>query len=116
MQEQEAQLARRIGAAVREQRQLRGWSQEALAEKVDLSSHFIGLVERANQLPSLTTLLTLARTFGVGVDELLGHRKASAPAPWEREALAVFRAVPAAFRAGVIAMLRTLARGKRPRR
>jgi len=44
MDEREAHLARRIGEAVRHHRQLRGLSQEALAERVELSTHFVGLV------------------------------------------------------------------------
>ena len=110
MEEQERQLAGRIGSAVRHHRQLRGLSQEALAERIGLSTHFVGLVERGQQLPSLTTLLGLCRTLGVDLDELLGLRGPTAPVPWEREALAVFGTVPVRFRPAVVAMLRTLAR------
>ena len=109
MHEEETRLAARIGAAIRRHRQLHGLSQEALAERIDLSSHFVGLVERGKELPSLTTLLALAHAFGVTLDDLLGEAESAAPATWERHALALLRTVPADFRTGVLAMLRALA-------
>jgi transcriptional regulator with XRE-family HTH domain len=117
MEQREAKLARRIGAAVRQQRQLHGLSQEALAESVELSTHFIGLVERGQQLPSLTTLLALSRVLGVTLDSLLGSAESAAvPPTWEREAVAALRSVPRPFRPGVLSMLRALSRAPRPLR
>jgi hypothetical protein len=77
---------------------------------VELSTHFVGLVERGQQLPSLTTLLSLSRTLSVDLDALLHAAEGAGTAPWEREALAVFGMVPAPFRPAVLAMLRALAR------
>ncbi len=113
MDEREAELARRIGAAVRHHRQLRGFSQEVLAERVDLSTHFIGLVERGQQLPSLTTLLALSHALGVSLDDVLQLPEAAPPASWEQKALAVLGTVPKGFRPGVLAMLNALARTTR---
>ena len=90
-------------------------SQEALAERVELSTHFIGLVERGRQLPSLTTLLALSRAFAVSLEALLQAPDEPTVNSWEREALAVFGTVPPRFRAGVLAMLRALARSSRGR-
>lgn len=76
---------------------------------MELSTHFIGLVERGKQLPSLTTLFAIARAFGVGLHDLLEHPEASPVASsWERDALSVLASVPPDFRGAVVAMLRAL--------
>jgi len=67
-------------------------------------------VERGQQLPSLTTLLSLSRALSVDLDALLHAAEGAATVTWEHEALAVFGMVPPAFRPAVLAMLRALAR------
>ena len=103
--DEKAALAKRIGAAVREHRRLRGWSQEKLAESAELSTHFVGLVERGQELPSLTTLAGLAVALDVELDELIAG-PARTPEPWERDALLLLRGIPAEFRTAVRAMLK----------
>jgi transcriptional regulator with XRE-family HTH domain len=109
-------LAKRIGLALREQRRLHGWSQERLAECADLSPHFVGLVERGKQLPSLTTLVVLSKVLGVQTDDLLAQRGSPSLARWELEALAILKSVPAPFRPGILAMLRAISNPARARR
>lgn len=45
--------------------------QEKLAELIDMSQQHISLIEKAESLPKITTLMKLAEVFGVKVDDLL---------------------------------------------
>lgn len=51
----------------------RGLRQEALAEMTNLSSNYIGMLERADKLPSLTALINLSNALEVTSDMLLGN-------------------------------------------
>lgn len=108
-------LGARIGSAIRKRRRACGWSQEHLAELAEVSTHFVGLIERGRELPSLTTLLNLAEVLGVSFEDLVR----ATPRPeeaWEVNALAALRGVPPALRDGVMAMLEAFARNKGPRK
>ena len=63
--------AARFGANVREERQRRGLSQEALAAAADLHRTEISLLERGAREPRLSTVVRLARALGVRVSVLL---------------------------------------------
>ncbi len=60
-----------LGRRVRKQRKIRGWTQEMLAEKIGVSTSFIGHVERGTRKASLETLVALANTLEISVDYLL---------------------------------------------
>ena len=60
-----------LGHRIRKQRTARGWTQEQLAEKINVSTSFIGHVERGSRRASLETLVALANTLGTSVDYLL---------------------------------------------
>ncbi|MNP59243.1 anaerobic benzoate catabolism transcriptional regulator [compost metagenome] len=47
------------------------WTQEKLAEKVEVSDAYIGQIERGERSLSLETLIKLANQLGVTVDYLL---------------------------------------------
>lgn len=64
-------LVARFGAAVRELREARGWSQEVLAERADLNRSYVGEIERGSAIASIVTLDKLARAFDVPVSNLL---------------------------------------------
>jgi transcriptional regulator with XRE-family HTH domain len=55
----------KFGEALRRFRSDAGLSQEALAERADLSADFVGFIERGDNVPTLTTILQLARALGV---------------------------------------------------
>jgi transcriptional regulator with XRE-family HTH domain len=59
-----------LGRRVRELRQKRGWSQEELANESGLARSFTGAIERGEKDLRLSTLLKLAGTFGIRVDQL----------------------------------------------
>ena len=60
-----------IGKYLKKFRQEKGLSQEALAEKTNLSSNYIGLLERGKKVPSLETFVELANALDVSADLLL---------------------------------------------
>ena len=48
-----------------------GYTQEQLAERMDLSANFIAHLERGSRKPSLDTLLSLSTTLEVPLDALV---------------------------------------------
>lgn len=60
-----------LGKSIRLRRQLLGLRQEDLAEKCLCSTSHIGVVEKARTIPSLETIIRIANTLDVTVDELL---------------------------------------------
>jgi transcriptional regulator with XRE-family HTH domain len=60
-----------LGARIRRERILRGWTQEQLAEKANISLSFLGHIERGTRKASLETLVALANVLDASVDELL---------------------------------------------
>lgn len=77
-----------MGKRVRKQRQLIGLTQQELAERIGVSTSFVGHVERGTRKASLETLVALSNALGVGVDYLLAGSLQSSPdeenppAPW----------------------------------
>ena len=68
---------RDIGLRIRAHRLERRLTQEQLAEQIDRSVETISNLERGISLPNEATLLRLAETLGIGLDELLKERKAA---------------------------------------
>jgi putative transcriptional regulator len=60
----------RIQNRVKELRNVRGWTQEQLAEAVGVSRQSINSIERDRYVPSLLLALTFARVFGCSTDEI----------------------------------------------
>jgi transcriptional regulator with XRE-family HTH domain len=60
-----------LGSAIRERRQARGLSQEALAEKAKLHRTYIGMVERAERNISVDALDGIAAALAVRASQLL---------------------------------------------
>ena len=56
-------LLKRIGKNIRRQRKTRRWTQERLAEAAQLSTYFVGEVERGHAALSLRSLLQIARAL-----------------------------------------------------
>ena len=68
-----------MGKRVRKQRQLIGLTQQELAERIGVSTSFVGHVERGTRKASLETLVALSNALGVGVDYLLAGSLQSSP-------------------------------------
>lgn len=96
----------RLGARLRARREALGWSQAELAEKVGISANYVGVLERGLKLPTLDTLVVLARRLGVPVSELLGEVRSD---PWIEEVVTVAATMPRPLRAVALAVLRAMA-------
>ena len=60
-----------LGQMIRKHRKLKGYTLEQLAERLDVSTTFIGQIERAAGKPSLETLVNIANALEVSTDALL---------------------------------------------
>ena len=60
-----------LGYRIRELREQRKWSQEEFADRCGLHRTAVGLLERAERIPRLDTLLTVSKGLDITVSELL---------------------------------------------
>ena len=60
-----------LGRKIRQQRKEKKYTLEQLAEKLDVSTTFIGQIERAKGIPSLETLVKIANALETSTDSLL---------------------------------------------
>ena len=60
-----------LGQRIRKYRKKKGYTLEKLAEMLDVSTTFIGQIERATGKPSLETLIKIANALEVSTDALL---------------------------------------------
>lgn len=60
-----------LGKHIRERRKEKKYTLEQLAEKLDVSTTFIGQIERAKGIPSLETLVKIANALEISTDSLL---------------------------------------------
>ena len=73
--ESELDTSPNIQNRVKELRIARGWTQQELADAVDVSRQSINSIERERYVPSLPLALTFARVFGVTTDEIFTLEK-----------------------------------------
>lgn len=64
---------RLLGEAIRAARRERGFSQEKLAEKADLSTVFISRIERGRESPSVDNLVKIAKALRLRVRDLIAE-------------------------------------------
>jgi transcriptional regulator with XRE-family HTH domain len=64
-------VAREFGAALRAARQLRGFTQEQLANRAHLDRTYASLLERGLRAPTVAMLLRLAEALEMGPAELV---------------------------------------------
>jgi transcriptional regulator with XRE-family HTH domain len=63
-----------LSKRLKELRREKGWSQQKLAEKTDLSFNAVTKIEQGlAKHPTLKTLIKLADAFGISIDELVGR-------------------------------------------
>ncbi|HCG03670.1 MAG TPA: XRE family transcriptional regulator [Desulfovibrio sp.] len=67
----EKQRLSALGAAIRHFREALGWSQEQLAERVELHRTYIGGVERGERNLCLLNILSIADALGVSPGRLI---------------------------------------------
>lgn len=61
---------RDFGKRVKELREARDWSQERLAEVLDLDSTYISRIETGKRSPSLPNIARIAQALGVHIADL----------------------------------------------
>ena len=66
-------LQRNLGRNLRAWRKARGWTQEVLAEELDVHRTYVCGIERGRRNPSLTMLERMAQRLRVSVSELLAE-------------------------------------------
>ncbi len=71
MDERTAALARAIGNRVRQERQIRHWTLDRLAEAAGISRRMVVNVEQGASNPSVGTLLRIGGALGVGLPALV---------------------------------------------
>lgn len=60
-----------IGKNIRKKRLAKSWKQEVLANKVEVTVTYIGMIERGEKVPKLETLIRIINALGVTSDEIL---------------------------------------------
>ena len=64
-------LRKKLGLRIRQLRKIKGWTQEALAEKADLDYKYLGAIERGEKNLTLANIEKIAKGLGVEVYQLL---------------------------------------------
>lgn len=72
-----------LGTRIKTLRTQKGFSQEALADRLEISRQAIAKWESGQSRPSTGNLLTLCEVFGVSLDELVSGEELAAPLPAE---------------------------------
>lgn len=60
-----------MGKRIREKRLQLGLTQENLAEKIEMSTSYIGEIERGTSIGSLAAVVSIARVLGLNLDSLI---------------------------------------------
>lgn len=60
-----------IGKNIIKFREIKKLRQEDLAEKTDLTTNYIGMIERGEKIPSLETFINILNSLGVSADMVL---------------------------------------------
>lgn len=100
----------RLGARLRAQREARGYTQAKLAERVGVSPNYLGVLERGVKLPTLDTLILVAKALEVSPAELLGDVRPQDP--WVEDVLVVACSMPESRRGLALEILRVIATHK----
>jgi len=106
-----------IGKIVRRERLKQGWTQEELAEKIDIHPSFVGQIERGIKAASLDTLKRLGAVFGIKSAEFLNEGEENAPRretqPVEQKILNLLKGCTTHEQEAVYQTIRYLLRKKR---
>lgn len=66
-----------FGTHLKQLREARGWSQQALADYADVAKLTVQRIEHAKGAPTLDVLVSLARALQLPLRELLDYREAA---------------------------------------
>lgn len=59
-----------IGMRIAELRNSKGFTQERLADKMEISSKYLSSIERGKENPTLDTLIKLSESLGVNIEDI----------------------------------------------
>ena len=60
-----------IGQNIKEKRLAKSWKQSTLAEKVDLTTSYVGMIERGEKIPKLETFIYITNALDSTSDEII---------------------------------------------
>ena len=100
------QVLARLGRQIRTARELRGLTQEKLAERAGINNSFLSQCERGLKAPSLKTLYAIATELDVGLDQLFASEAATTSALAEQEVAALLDAAPFDRKKALVELLR----------
>ncbi|HBE88662.1 MAG TPA: hypothetical protein DDW67_05930 [Elusimicrobia bacterium] len=83
-----------IGRRIREERLIRGFSIETLAEKAEMAASFLGSIERGERKLSVLTLDKLSRALNTQASDLMTPQSKKASEAWERKAIYLIKSQP----------------------
>jgi transcriptional regulator with XRE-family HTH domain len=72
---EEANMKESVGKRLSELRKKKGWTQEELAKKLNVSAQAVSKWEKDVSLPDVGLLGSIASTFETSIDYLLGHQQ-----------------------------------------
>lgn len=73
MTEEDRQIVSRFAVKMRERRVAKNISQEKLAEMANLHRTYIGSIERCEKVPSLITIVRIAKALDTDISELITY-------------------------------------------
>jgi transcriptional regulator with XRE-family HTH domain len=113
-EDDEALLRVKLAALVQDEREARGWTQEALADRAGIHFTTIGKVERGIQLPSLALLVLISRALELDVSAVCARVLNEDES--EDEALQLVASLATAERRRIVPVLKALIEWKAPPR
>ncbi|HPJ82098.1 MAG TPA: helix-turn-helix transcriptional regulator [Saccharofermentans sp.] len=60
-----------LGSRIRQHRTQKGWTQEGLAQRISVSTSFVGHLERGSRKASLETIVSISNALSISMDYLL---------------------------------------------
>lgn len=97
----------RFGARLRARREALGLTQAKLAEHAGVTSNYVGVMERGLKLPTIDTLVKVAKALEVSPAELLGDVRANDQ--WVDEVTTIATTIPETMRPLALAIMKTIA-------
>jgi XRE family transcriptional regulator, regulator of sulfur utilization len=99
---------KRLGARIKQLRQVRQDTQERLAERIDINPKYLSSIERGEENPTLDLLIRVAKGLGVELYELFTFDAEGSPDQLRQKLAALLADIPAAELRRVIRVLEAL--------
>ncbi len=95
----------RLGQNIFHHRSRLGWSQDRLAEALEVSRQSVSKWETGSTVPDLDKLMKMCDLFGISLDELVGRSVPVAPAPTEQAPVPVVPAITSGDLVSILILL-----------